>query len=154
MSPFDSFNNACRPSSVSLTLSSDGISIRMLAGKNPRVQVNSPLRLNDTIQPPLHLLYRQRRKPETRTPTLDSRNDLVHVVTNDAKPDVLRILLDDATESRLCGSCHHIGLVQDDELVPFREQCAGLGEVLNLFTHYLDTAVVRRVELAGWETVS
>jgi hypothetical protein len=65
----------------------------------------------------LHLSNGQWRKPKSRTPTLYSWCDFVDIVTNNAEPDVLRILLDYTTERGLSLLCHHIRFIKDDELV-------------------------------------
>ena len=81
----------------------------------------SPLRHNHQVHPPLHLLDRQGREAEPRTPTLDGRRDLANIVADDAEADVARVLLDDATESGLGSLGHHVGLVEDDELERWEE---------------------------------
>lgn len=63
----------------------------------------------------LYLCDRVGREPETRASTLDRRDDLVDVVTNDAKPDVLGVLFYHTTQSCLgCGG-HHVCFVEDDK---------------------------------------
>ena len=76
---------------------------------------NSLFSLNDMVKFLLHLGDRVRREPEARASTLHRRDDLVDVVTNDAKPDVLGILFYHATQSCLgCGS-HHVCFIEDDQ---------------------------------------
>ena len=114
---------------------------------------HSPFRLNHGIHPLLDLRDRQRGEPEARTTALDSGNALVDVVADDAEADVLRVLLDDAAERGLRGGGHHVGFVEDDELVAFGEECASLGKVLDLLADDFDAAVVGRVELANGRRV-
>lgn len=103
------------------------------------------------IHPLLHLLDRQRRKPEPRTPTLNRRYNLIHIITDNAEPDVLRVLLDDASEGGLGGGGHHVGFVEDDEFEAFGEEGAGFGELFDLFADDVDAAVVGGVELERYE---
>ena len=109
--------------------------------------LHAPLSLNDNIYPLLDLGHRQRREAEPRAATLHRGHDLVDVVADDAKAHVLRILLDNAAEGRLGGGGHHVGLVEDDELVALREQRARFREVLDLLADDVDAAVIRRVQL-------
>ena len=48
------------------------------------------------------------------SPALQSRNDLGEVVADEAEPDVVGELLDDATQRVLCVVSHRVGLVQND----------------------------------------
>ena len=98
----------------------------------------TPLGFDDVVHALLDLLDGQRREPEARTATLDGGDDLVDVVADDAEADVLRILLDDAPERGLRGGGHHVGFVEDDELVAFGEERARLGEVLDLLADDFD----------------
>ena len=73
--------------------------------------------------------------------------NLVDIVTDDAKTNVLRVLFDDATKCSLGGGSHHIGLVQYDELKAFGEKGACLCELLYLLANNVNASVVRGVEL-------
>ena len=73
--------------------------------------------------------------------------NLVDIVADDAKTNVLRVLLDDATKCGLGGGSHHIGLVQYDELKPFGKKGARLCELLYLLADNVDASVVRGVQL-------
>ena len=107
--------------------------------------MHSPFSLNHLIDLFLHLLFRQRAEPEFRASRLDGRCDLVDIITEDAESDVFGVLLDDFSETRLrsvyepldvdrckvrltspqCtlrSLCHHIRLVQDDQLEPLSER--------------------------------
>ena len=114
---------------------------------------HSPLAFDDVVQPSLDLLNLQRIEAETRASRLNGGNDLVDVVANDAKADVLGVLLDDASERGLRSGGHHIRLVEDDEFEAFGVQRARLGEVLDLLADDFDAAVVGRVELANGRRV-
>ena len=48
------------------------------------------------------------------SPALQSRNDLGEVVADEAEPDVVGELLDDATQRVLCVVGHRVGLVKND----------------------------------------
>lgn len=94
------------------------------------------------IYPLLHLPHRQRREPKPRTATLNRRHDLIHIITNNAEANVLRILFDNATEGGLGGGGHHVCFVKDDEFVAFGEEGACFGELFDLFADDIDAAVV------------
>jgi hypothetical protein len=109
--------------------------------------VHSLFSFHHTIQPLLHLHNRQRREAKACTSALNSRCDLIHIITNDAEPDVLGVLLDDAAKSSLCLLGHHIGFVEDDELVALGEECACFCELFDLFADHVDAAFVGCIEL-------
>ena len=122
--------------------------------ETPKARIHAPLCLDVTINPLLDLRDGERREAKARAAALDGGDDLVDVVADDAEADVLRVLLDDAAERGLCRRRHHVGLIEDDELVALGEQRAGLGEVLDLLAHDVDPAVVRRVQLQAGGIVS
>jgi len=78
---------------------------------------------------------------------LDGWYNLVDIVADDAKPNVLRVLFDDASKCGLGSGSHHIRLVQYDEFEPFGEKGARLCELLYLLTDDVDASVVRGVQL-------
>ena len=78
---------------------------------------------------------------------MNSWSNFVDVVAYDAKANVLGILFDNTTESGLCLLSHHISLIKDDELVSLGEQGSRLRELLNLLPNYVDTTLVRCIEL-------
>lgn len=141
MSPFESLSNAFLPSSVNCTL-------KMMSGPVMlRRSQNLPLCFNYPGHSLLHFADRKWREPKTCTPTLDGRNYLVHIITDYAEPDILGILFNHPTKGRLSSGRHHISFIQDDQLVAFREQGAGLSEVLDTIADNVNTALVRSIEL-------
>ena len=80
---------------------------------------------------------------------LEGRDDLGHVVADEAEAGVLGVLLDDAAEGELGVVGHGIGLVEDDELDALVEELAGAGELLDLVADDVDAAGVGGVELEG-----
>jgi len=113
------------------------------------------LLLNHLIHqhPDIRLL--ERTKPEPRAPRQQRGRELVRVIGNDAESRVDRVLFHDAPQRHLRRVGHGICLVQDNQLVardPALCRCRGEyllggGERLDLLAHYVDAAVVRRVEL-------
>ena len=88
-----------------------------------------------------------RREPEACTPALHCRYNLVDVVTYNAKPDILGVLFDHATQSCLsCGS-HHVRFVKDDEFKARRIEGPGLRKVFDLLADDINSAIVRCVQL-------
>lgn len=78
---------------------------------------------------------------------MNGRGNFVDIVAYYAKANVLSILFDNTPKSGLCLLSHHISLIKDDELVSFGEQGSCLGKLLNLFPNYVDTTLVRCIEL-------
>ena len=142
MSPFESLSRAFFPSPVMLTLEN------AVNSKGYRSQKRLLLFfIYDRCDLLVHLLDRQRLETEPCTPTLDSRGDFVHVVANDAEPNVLRILLDDTAKRSLGSLGHHIRFVQDNELEAFREERARFRKLLDLVAYDVDATLIRRVQL-------
>ena len=81
-------------------------------------------------------------EPETCASTLDRRYNFVDVVADDAKPDVLGILLYHTAQSCLGCGCHHVCFVEDDEFEARRIQCPRLRKVLDLFADHVDPTVI------------
>jgi hypothetical protein len=106
-----------------------------------------PFAFNYNLQPLLHFHLLQRRKPESRASTLNRRSDLPNVIADDTEPDVLGVLLDYSSKSSLCGSCHLIRFIQDDEFVRGGEESACFGELANEIPDGVDAAFIRGVEL-------
>ena len=63
----------------------------------------------------LHFRDRMRREPETCASALYRWDNLVDVVANDAKPDVLGILFYYPTQSCLRRGGHHVCFIEDDQ---------------------------------------
>jgi hypothetical protein len=78
---------------------------------------------------------------------LNGRRNLVDIVADDAKTNVLGVLLDNATKGSLGSGSHHIGFVKYDELIPFGEKGARLCELFYLFADNVNASVVRGVQL-------
>lgn len=107
------------------------------------------LSCNHRIDAALDLSRLKRRESEACAPTLDSRDDFVHVVANDAETHVACVLLHDATQGRLSCLGHRICLVQHNQLECIligTEDVACTSKGLDLATHHLDTAIVGGVE--------
>lgn len=67
--------------------------------------------LDNANKPLLHFHNWEWREPESRTATLDGGDDFIHIIANNAEPDILGILLYDATQSRLGLLSHHVCFV-------------------------------------------
>ena len=71
-----------------------------------------PLFILDNANKPLfHLHNWEWREPESRAATLDGGDDFIHIIANNAEPDILGILLYDATQGRLGLLSHHVCFV-------------------------------------------
>lgn len=103
--------------------------------------------LNHSVNSFLNFHNRQRGEPEPCASTLDSRGNLVDIVADDTKPDVLGILFNNTAEGCLGCLGHHVRLIKDDEFIAFGEQGPCFRELLDLFAHDIDTTVIRRIEL-------
>jgi hypothetical protein len=103
MSPLESLSSACLPSSVMLTLAK-GQCERF---KSSKKQKNQPFLVYHVLQPLLNLKRVKRRKPEAGASTLYGRDDLVHIVADDAEPNIPRILFDDWYQNQREGSKTH-----------------------------------------------
>jgi hypothetical protein len=62
---------------------------------------------------------RQWRKSETRATALNSGDDFVDIITDNAKANVFGVLFDDSPKCCLSLLCHHVGLIKNYELEPF-----------------------------------
>lgn len=93
MSPLHSLRSAFLPSSVIFTLGEV-----VLGGQTTSCEtMDERLMVNNGQKPLFYLIYGQRGKSEARAARLNGRNDFIHVVADDAEPDVLSILLYDAS---------------------------------------------------------
>jgi hypothetical protein len=108
-----------------------------------------PFRVHNMVQPFLHLHNRQRGEPEPGATALNGRRDLVDIIANDAKADVLRVLFDDATECSLGGIRHHVSFVENDEFVALREERSRFCKLLDLLTNDVDASIVGCIQLHG-----
>ena len=82
-----------------------------------RIKTTTPLPqlaffLDDVLQSRQHLVFRERSESESGASRLQSRNDLGEIVANEAESRVLRVLLDDSTQSVLSVVRHRISFVQ------------------------------------------
>lgn len=78
---------------------------------------------------------------------MNSWSYFVDIVAYNAKANVLGILFDNTTKSGLCLLGHHISFIKDNELVSLGEQGSCFSELLNLLPNYIDTTLVRCIEL-------
>src|ERR1700722_3345221 len=111
MSPLESFSKAILPSSVNLTLS--------LVLKYLHFTVNDHVlfSFHNGIESFFYFCYREGREPKSSTPPLYRGGNLVDVVTNGGRTNVVFLLLDDTAESCLCLLCHHVCFIENNELV-------------------------------------
>lgn len=74
-------------------------------------------------------------------------DNLVHIVADDAKPDILCVLLYYSAEGCLCSRRHHIGLIQNDQFIALGKQGTCLGEIFYAVTNDINAAFVRGIKL-------
>jgi hypothetical protein len=73
------------------------------------------------VQPLLDFYYRERRKAEASTTALNCGDYFVDIIADDAKADILCVLLDDTAKSSLRGGSHHVCFVQYYEFETLRK---------------------------------
>ena len=106
-----------------------------------------PLYIRDVLEARQDLLGVERSEPEPSTPGLKGGNDLGQVVADQAEPDIVCELFNDASESVLGVGGHGVGFIQNDQLEARVEDGSCGGEVEDLATNHSNATVVRGVQL-------
>jgi hypothetical protein len=78
---------------------------------------------------------------------LDSRDNLVDIITDNAKADVFGVLFDNTSKGSLGLLRHHVGLIQNDEFISLGKQCSRFGELLDLLPDNIYATFIGCIEL-------